>query len=133
MTTPDQSIEQETQAKGKTAPRVTPADIEAAIASEHYFTGREGVHGANDLKNRLFGSEDADGQDDLVACFVPESLRLLTFCVLVLRNGRTATGVSEESSAWNFDAKVSQLIARAKAEEKAVTLINLPPKVQWSR
>ena len=29
----DQPIEQEIQAKGKTAPRVTPADIEANIAS----------------------------------------------------------------------------------------------------
>jgi hypothetical protein len=34
----DQTIEKEIQAKGLTAPRVTPADIEANIASEHYFT-----------------------------------------------------------------------------------------------
>ena len=33
----DQAIEQEIQAKGKTAPRVTPADIEANIAHEYYF------------------------------------------------------------------------------------------------
>lgn len=32
----DQQIEQEIQSKGKTAPRVTPADIEAAIAGETY-------------------------------------------------------------------------------------------------
>ena len=31
MTTPDQAIEQEIQAKGKTAPRVTPADLQANI------------------------------------------------------------------------------------------------------
>ena len=29
-----------------TAPQVTPADVEAAIASEHYFTAGEGVIGA---------------------------------------------------------------------------------------
>ena len=37
----DQAIEQEIQAKGLTAPRVTPAGIEANIASEHYFTGAD--------------------------------------------------------------------------------------------
>lgn len=36
-------IEQEIQAKGLTAPRITPADIEANIASEHYFTAADGV------------------------------------------------------------------------------------------
>ena len=34
----DQTIEQEIIAKNLTAPRVTPADIEANIDSEHYFT-----------------------------------------------------------------------------------------------
>lgn len=37
--TDDENIEKEIQAKGLTAPRVTPADIEANIVSEHYFTG----------------------------------------------------------------------------------------------
>ena len=36
MTTNNQTIEAQIQAKGKTAARVTPADIEANIASEHY-------------------------------------------------------------------------------------------------
>ena len=38
----DQQIEQEIQAKGLTAPRVTPADIEANIVGEHYFTAADG-------------------------------------------------------------------------------------------
>ena len=33
----DKAIEQEIQAKGLTAPRVTPADIEAEIDGEYYF------------------------------------------------------------------------------------------------
>lgn len=33
MTTNDQTIEAQIQAKGKTAPRITPADIEANIVS----------------------------------------------------------------------------------------------------
>ena len=38
----DETIEQEIQDKGLTAPRVTPADIEANITSEHYFTAAQG-------------------------------------------------------------------------------------------
>lgn len=41
-----ESFEREIQAKASKAPRVTPADIEAEIASEHYFTAAEGVSGA---------------------------------------------------------------------------------------
>ena len=41
--TDDSAIEQEIVAKGLTAPRVTPADIEANIASEHYFTAADGA------------------------------------------------------------------------------------------
>lgn len=39
----DQAIEQEIQAKGLTAPRVTPADLQANIAHEHYFTAADGA------------------------------------------------------------------------------------------
>ena len=42
----DHDIEQEIQAKGLTAPRVTPADIEANIAWTFYFTANDGVMGA---------------------------------------------------------------------------------------
>lgn len=44
----DQAIEQEIQANGKTAPRITPADIQKAIASEHYFTAADGLSGQVD-------------------------------------------------------------------------------------
>lgn len=37
----DEAIEQEIQAKGLTAPRITPADIEANIAGEYYFTAAD--------------------------------------------------------------------------------------------
>ena len=46
--TDDVGVEQLIQAKGKTAPRVTPTDLEAVIASEHYFTAADGVIGAVD-------------------------------------------------------------------------------------
>lgn len=48
----DQEIEQEIQAKGLTAPRVTPDDIEANIASEHYFTAAEGDIGSINVIDR---------------------------------------------------------------------------------
>ena len=101
----DDKIEQEIQAKGLTAPRITPADIEANIASEHYFTADDGV----------FWRE-------VKACGKPvtnvNALYLLTFCVLVLRNGFTVTGESACASPENFDAEVGCKIARANAINK---------------
>lgn len=41
----DASIEEEILAKGLTAPRITPADIEANIAAVYYFTAQEGDAG----------------------------------------------------------------------------------------
>ena len=38
----DRQIEQEIQAKGLTAPRITPEDIEANIVGEYFFTARDG-------------------------------------------------------------------------------------------
>lgn len=100
----DQQIEQEIQAKGLTAPRITPADIEANIVSEHYFTADDGVTGVS-FKNQ---STEAS----------PETLGLLTFCVLVLRNGFTVTGESACASPENFDAEIGRKIARANAVQK---------------
>ena len=42
----DQTIEQEIQDKGLTAPRITPADIEANITSAFYFTAAQGAEKA---------------------------------------------------------------------------------------
>lgn len=113
----DQSIEQEIQAKGLTAPRITPADIEANIVSEHYFTARDGRSGA--LENDSYvGREkpEADNSDLL-------PLDLLTFCVLVLRNGFTITGESACASPENFDAEIGRRIARENAINKVWPLM----------
>lgn len=101
----DAQIEQEIQAKGKTAARITPADIEANIASEHYFTAEDGVGRANK------GQTSNGGKN-------PACLSLLTFCVLVLRNGFTVTGESACASPENFDAEIGRKIARANAVQK---------------
>ncbi|EIU1456043.1 hypothetical protein RZC90_006237 [Pseudomonas aeruginosa] len=102
----DQAIEQEIQAKGLNAPRVTPADIEANIDSEHYFTALDGVDGY------YRGGPEAQGVRNA------GQLGLLTFCVLVLRNGFTVTGESACASPENFDAEIGRKIARQNAVAK---------------
>jgi len=107
--TDDSAIEQEIKAKGLTAPRVTPADIQANIASEHYFTAAQGVGGANVC------ADDDDGRTSLTT---DSPLHLLTFCVLVLRNGYTVTGHSACASPENFDSAIGRKIARANAVQQ---------------
>ncbi len=101
----DKDIEQQIQAKGKTAPRITPDHIESVIRSENYFTAGDGVHGAV----LASGGERSVYEDHL---------DLLTFCVLVLNNGFTVTGESACASPENFDAEIGRKIARANAVEK---------------
>lgn len=105
--TDDQGIEALIQAKGKTALRVTPADIEANIASEHYFTADDGEWGAS-----KYATKPRHPQ-----------LSLLTFCVLVLRNGFTVTGESACASPENFDPEIGRKIARQNAVQKIWSLM----------
>ena len=109
MSTTDESIEQEIQANGLTAARVTPADIEANIASEHYFTASDGVVGATAaLTGQALGG---------ITYEIPP-LHLLTFCVLVLRNGFTVTGEAYCASPEDFDAEIGRRTARKNAVQK---------------
>lgn len=128
-------IEQEIQAKGKTAPRVTPDDIEASIASEHYFTAEDGVLGAlqaGRLHCRHADTDTANGQ--LPPAATPyEAHSLLTFCVLVLRNGFTVTGESACASPENFDADIGRKIARENAINKVWPLMGYALKERLSK
>ena len=90
-------------ANADVAPRVTPADVVANIASEHYFTAAEGVDMAD---------------PEMTDAKMPQSLKLLTFCVLVLRNGFTVTGESACASPANFNADIGRKIARDNAVSK---------------
>ena len=116
----DQQIEQEIQAKGLTAARITPADIEANIASEHYFTAADGVIGAAASQSKSENTVMA--MVTFKECDAP-SLGLLTFCVLVLRNGFTVTGESACASPENFDAEIGRKIARQNAVQKIWPLL----------
>jgi hypothetical protein len=83
------------------APRVTLDHINKhVIVAEHYFTAGQAVAA-------------------LAQPTVPNSpLDLLTFCVLVLRNGFTVTGESACAHPDNFDADLGKKIAREAAVRK---------------
>ena len=110
----DQTIEQEIQAKGaNVAPRITPADVEANITSAFYFTAAQGAEKAARDNGSYAAGSPAEGL----------ALGLLTFCVLVLRNGFTVTGESACASPENFNAEIGRKIARETAVEKVRLLM----------
>ena len=156
----DQAIEQEIQAKGLTAPRITPTDIEANIAGEYFFTAEQAVGGVNSsmvgrfLNWKLPKDFAPDGgisfnesawwptgtnllhagqakemlQEVIGGSPVLPALGLLTFCVLVLKNGFTVTGESACASPENFDAELGRKIARQNAVAKIWPLLGFSLK-----
>jgi hypothetical protein len=112
----DNQIEKEIQDKGLTAPRITPADLEANIASEHYFTAADGVLGEWQYRH---DTDAAPAPSPTMT--VP--LQLLTFCVLTLQSGFTVTGESACASPENFDTELGRKIARQNAINKVWPLM----------
>ncbi len=128
------TIEQDIQAAGKTAPRVTPADIESNIVSEHYFTAGDGVIGAfAAIKFKKTSGDITLSADIAHPDLLKDSLKLLTFCVLVLRNGFTVTGESACASPENFDAEIGCKIARANAVTKIWPLMGYALRNELSK
>ena len=119
----DHDIEQEIQAKGLTAPRVTLADIEANIVGESYFTAADGY--------RSGPAYDPHGHP-AYPLPAPQPLELLTFCVLVLRNGFIVTGESACASPENFDAELGRKIARQHAISKVWPLMGYALKERFA-
>ena len=121
----DSATEKAIQAAGaNTAPRVTPADIEANIVGQYFFTAAQGVDGA-DIE--LMRAADQAAQVTLAPMVEDPQvwrtgecgpLHLLTFCVLVLKNGFTVTGESACASPENFNAEIGRRIARENAVAK---------------
>lgn len=93
----DQDIEQRIQTSGKSAPHVTPADIEAVIAHEYYCLG------AGAFSNNMLDA------------FSAEQLMRLTLCVLVLKNGFVVVGTCACASLAQFDAEIGRKLARQNA------------------
>ena len=121
----------ETQAlieqRANNGPRVTPADIEANILSEHYFTAENGARGAAML------TEQGADLRGAYSVEVPLPLCLLTFCVLVLRNGFTVTGESACAAPENFDAEIGCKVARQNALNKIWPLMGYALRSEISK
>ena len=103
----DNQIENEIQAKGLTAPRVTPQRIEDVIDGEYYFTAEDGVKSSFSSQDEMTRLTGYHGE-----------LALLTFCVLRLENGFTVTGESACASKENFNEEIGRKIARQNAVAK---------------
>lgn len=98
----EQEIEQEIQAKGLNAPRLSPSDIDALIIGEEYIQ-------RGDYPSVQIGPQAREAD---------EALRCLTICILVLYNGFTVVGTSACASPENFDAELGKNIARDKARDQ---------------
>lgn len=73
------------------APRVRLQDIENAIDAQYAFTADRAVEALN--------------------CPVDPALRLLSICILVMRNGFTVIGKSAPASPANFNAELGAKLA----------------------
>lgn len=108
-----ETVEQQIQRLGATtAPRITPAAIEANIVSAHYFTALQGA--------RMAALDAADDMGDVRHLGQPHApeLGLLTICVLVLRNGFTVVGKAGVASPENFNAEIGRRVAREDAVDQ---------------
>jgi N4 Gp49/Sf6 Gp66 family protein len=105
----DKAIENEIQAKGLTAPRVTLAHIESGIAYEYYITADQ----IPSITTAVLGPSRAQVPTQIDI----SPLACLTLCVLVLKNGFSVTGESS-SSPGNFNAELGRKVARQKAIDK---------------
>lgn len=89
------------------APRVTLEQVEDFIKSEHYFTAREGVEGTY-----------RGGTDEGTVIPDEDTLKCMTFCVLVLQNGFSVTGESACASPENYNRELGNELAKKNAVNK---------------
>lgn len=83
---------------------ITDKDLLAEIDTIYFFTAEQGCLGAND--------------PDLATKGHGEILGMLTFCVIVLKNGFTTEGSFSWGDPTTYDETWCQLMARVAAEQK---------------
>jgi hypothetical protein len=81
-----------------THPRVTLADIEGAIEASYHFNAHDAVAFTKPSEQPL-----------------RDELKLLSVCMLVMRNGFTVIGTSAPASAENFNAELGRKLAYENA------------------
>lgn len=92
------------------APKITSVDVQNEIASEYFLNVGEAIH-ATDL------------QAGRLTQVLPQSLGMLTICILVLKNGYTVTGKSACVSPENFNGMVGRTVAKKHAVDKIWPLL----------
>lgn len=123
------SLEREIQAKANKGPRVTPAALQAEIVSEFYFTAFDGVVGAaaNVKTSSPFAMVEYDEKAE-------PGLHLLTFCVLVLRNGAKVVGINYGAiDPAQHSAERGRQEARAQAVDKVYELLGFRLRDELAR
>jgi hypothetical protein len=120
---PPLTVEQEIQVKGLTAPRITEDMVKNNIRSAYFFTAKQGVEGMNRDNGSNYCGPSEDGRE----------LEVITFCVLILRNGFKVVGDSAPVSVENFDPEVGRLVARENAESKIWALMGYELKCQLQK
>ncbi|MFN7152917.1 MAG: Gp49 family protein [Acidovorax sp.] len=115
----DLGLEREIQAKANKGPRVTPADVEAEIAAEFYFTAADGVLGQSEMGTRSAAWTNLDQ---------------VTICTMVLRNGSKVLGVNYGAiDRAQHDAGKGREAARAEAVEKIWELLGFRLRDELAR
>lgn len=97
MTTKTSEAEHEQARAASPGPRVTPARIDEVISATYYINGWTAV---------------GEGAPRM------ESLKLLTICIMVLRNGFVITGTSACASPENYDQRIGERLAEEDAREQ---------------
>lgn len=90
------------------APQVTPADVEAVIASEHYFTAAGAMNGTD--WHNVWRVEPGAGYES--------PLWLVTYCSMVLKNGHIVSGEAYCADPAKFDEETGRIEARKVAINK---------------
>lgn len=103
------AIEAEIQAKGLTALRVSPGQVDAAIKFEFYVNAAEAVGAVG--HDGLVGGETLPGAG-------VEALKVMTICFLVLQNGHIVLGKSACISPENYDQEIGRKISRENARNQ---------------
>jgi hypothetical protein len=102
-------------AEGATAPRITLDYIKSQIASAHYIRGLRIVQGAE--------------RSDWIDKELPDSVRNLTICLLILKSGWTVIGHAAPISAGNFDEAKGREIAYENAVRQLWPLFGFAAKI----